>query len=279
MRAVLLALPLAVFVTAVGCDPAKPSATAVKTAATAKPADDDHDHGAGPHGGTVIEFGKWHGEFCVDHGKKQATVYILSGNLKRPAPLPTDTLSLSVKQPKLQVTLKATPLESDPAGQASRFVATHDAFGVEQEFEGTVSGVIAGKPYLGDFKEKADAGHDHGSKPGHAEVAMPAASKGDDAARTLYLTPGGAYTAADIAANGPVLPAAKFKGIKANHNIDPAVGDKLCPVTLTKSNPAFSWVIAGKTYEVCCPPCLDELVQLAKDKPGDLKEPEAYRKK
>ena len=255
-----------------GCEPAKPPAAA-KTAAT--PAD-DHDHGAGPHGGTVIEFGKWHGEFCVDHARQEATVYILSGNLKRPVAFAADKLTLSLKEPKLQIELKAAPQEADPAGKASRFVGTHPALGKEQEFAGTVSGVVDGKPYLGDFEEKPDADHPHGAAPGHA--AMPAANRGDDDARKLYQTPGGAYTAADIAANGPVLPAVKFKGIKATHNIEPAAGDKLCPITLTKSNPAFTWVFGGKTYEVCCPPCLDELVQLAKDKPGELKDPEAYRK-
>ncbi len=270
------AFTFALFAAAVlaGCEPAKPPAAA-KTAATAD-AGDDHAHGAGPHGGTVIEFGKWHGEFCVDHPKQEATVYILSGNLKRPVALAADTLTLSLKEPKLQVELKAMPLESDPAGKASRFVGTHPALGKEQEFAGTVSGRIDGKQYLGDFQEKPDDGHPHGGTPA---PAMPAASRGDDAARTLYQTPGGAYTAADIAANGPVLPAVKFKGLKATHNIEPAAGDKLCPITLTKSNPAFTWVIGGKTYEVCCPPCLDELVQLAKDKPGELKDPESYRKK
>lgn len=160
-------LPLAAALALAGCEPAKPPLAPAPTPATppaGKPADDedDHDHGPGPHGGTVIEFGKWHGEFCVDHKAKTATVYVLSGNLKRPVAVPADMLTLSVKRPKLQVELKASPIDSDPKGQASRFVATHDAFGIEQEFEGTVSGVIDGKPYAGDFKEKPDAhGHKH----------------------------------------------------------------------------------------------------------------------
>ena len=41
-------------------------------------------------------------------------------------------------------------------------MATHANFGTQQEFEGTVSGEVDGKPYLGDFKE---AEHDdHGKK-------------------------------------------------------------------------------------------------------------------
>src|SRR4051812_42995918 len=52
-------------------------------------AGDDHDHGPGPHGGTIIELGggKYHAEFTVDHKKQEAAVYILGGNAKSPLPL------------------------------------------------------------------------------------------------------------------------------------------------------------------------------------------------
>ena len=157
MRAKLFALGvLVVGLTPVGCSkPADP----VKPAATAK--SDDHEHAAGPHGGTVLDFGKHHAEFCMDHPKKQATVYILDGKIKNPAPIPAAKLLLSIKKPAFQVDLVAAPLDTDPKGTASRFVATHENFAKEQEFEGTVSGEIDGKPYLGDFKEEA---HDHGKK-------------------------------------------------------------------------------------------------------------------
>lgn len=122
----------------------------------------DHDHGQGPHAGTILEFGKHHGEFCVDHGKKQVTLYILDDSAKKAVPLAVDKLTLSIKSPQFQTDLVAAPQEGDPKGSASRFVATDDRFGKEQEFEGTISGVIDGKPYLGDFKEEAHPGHDHG---------------------------------------------------------------------------------------------------------------------
>lgn len=147
---------------AVGCDNAKttPPGTGSpdKPAKKEDPAEkDDHDHGPGPHGGTIIEFGRGlHAEFTVDHAKKQATVYILSGNLKNAAPLKTDKLLLSIKDPKFETELKADPIEKDPKGSSSRFVGTHEKLGVEQEFEGTVSGEVEGKPYFGDFKEEAE---------------------------------------------------------------------------------------------------------------------------
>lgn len=123
--------------------------------------EDEHDHGEGPHGGTILEFGKYHGEFCMDHAKKQATVYILDGKAKNTKSIPVEKLSLSIKSPQFQTDLVAMPQDGEPKGESSRFVATHENFGKEQEFEGTVSAVINGKPYLGDFKEEA---HDHDKK-------------------------------------------------------------------------------------------------------------------
>ena len=156
-------LTIGVLAAAVGCG--QPAATR-SDAGLLPPAtaDDDHGHGAGPHGGTVVEFGKFHAEFCVDHGKKQATVYVLSVNLKRAVPVAADKLLLSVNSPRFQADLVADPQDGDPKGKASRFVATDDHLGHEQEFEGTISGVIDGKPYAGDFKEEAHADHTHGKK-------------------------------------------------------------------------------------------------------------------
>ncbi|MFN3648575.1 MAG: hypothetical protein ACK47B_03255 [Armatimonadota bacterium] len=104
--------------------------------------------------------------------------------------------------------------------------------------------------------------------------AAPAASKD----RQLYLTPGGAYTEADIKANGSQLPSQKFRGVRVNHDLKPAVGDRICPITLTKANPGYSWVIGGKEYLFCCPPCLEEFLTLAKKDPAAIKPPETYVK-
>lgn len=157
---------LLVGLSAVGCNkPADaPKADDKKGEKAAKKDDDHGDHGEGPHGGTVIELGKYHGEFVVDHAKKTATVYILDGKVKNAEAISAAKLSLSIKQPAFQVDLVAVPQDGDPKGKSSRFVATHDNFGKEQEFEGTVSGEIDGKPYLGDFKEEDHKDHKHGKK-------------------------------------------------------------------------------------------------------------------
>jgi hypothetical protein len=129
-----------------------------------KGGEDDHDHGPGPHGGTIIEFGKWHGEFTVNHKTKEATVYFLGADAKKAVALLIEKPLLSIKAPQFQVELKPVPQEGDPEGKSSRFVAKHENFGKEQEFEGTVSGVIGGKPYAGDFKEEEDKDHKHEKK-------------------------------------------------------------------------------------------------------------------
>ena len=72
--------------------------------------------------------------------------------------------------------------------------------------------------------------------------------------------------------------AQKFKGQMASHDLKTKAGDKICPITLTKANPKFAWIVGGKTYEFCCPPCVDEFVRTAKEQPGELKDPESYIK-
>lgn len=112
-------------------------------------------------------------------------------------------------------------------------------------------------------------GHDDGMPDGLADAE----------ARALYLTPGGLYTEADIKANGSVTADAKFKGVMSKHDFKPKAGDAICPITLTKVNPKFTWIIGGKTYQFCCPPCIDEFVLLAKESPDEIKDPSFYVKK
>lgn len=119
-----------------------------------------HGHGAGPHDGVVADWGggKYHVEFTVDHDKTEATVYVLGGDEKTPAPIDAESIELSIVDPEMVVTLAAAPQDDDPEGKASRFIGTHEKLGVVQEYEGTMTGVIDGTPYSGDFKEEA---HDH----------------------------------------------------------------------------------------------------------------------
>ena len=152
----------------VGCGGSQQPATPgpqVNAAQSAEHADDhSHSgHGAGPHDGTLADWGggKYHVEFTVDHNKQEATVYILGDDEKTPAPIKAEEIQLSISDPVMQVTLKAAPQQGDPEGSASRFVGNHESLGVVQEYAGTITGVVDGTPYAGDFKEEPHEAHDH----------------------------------------------------------------------------------------------------------------------
>ena len=117
---------------------------------------EDHEHGAGPHGGAVGHFGKYHFEFTVNHKTQEATVYILDGDATKAAPIKVATLTLSIFKPMFRVELKPVPQEGDPKGSSSRFSGKHEKFGVEQEFAGELSGDVDGRSLSGDFEEKPE---------------------------------------------------------------------------------------------------------------------------
>lgn len=119
-----------------------------------------HAHGPGPHEGTVADWGggKFHVEFTVDHDKQEATVYVFGGDEKTVVPIDASEIMLTITEPSLSASLKAAPQDGDPAGKASRFVGAHEGLGVVREYEGSMSGVVEGTPYSGNFKEEA---HEH----------------------------------------------------------------------------------------------------------------------
>jgi hypothetical protein len=253
----------------IGCNnqPAEPGPA---TAAKGKPAGHDHAD-EGPHGGPLAEWGReeYHLEFTVDHGKQEATVYVYDGNVKGPKPIPAQPLTLTLKQPVVTIALEARPQAGDPAGSASRFAGTHAALAEEHQLAGSISGMANGKPYAGDFAESAHAGHAEEQTQADAPTAREVA---------LFLTPGGIYTSADIETNGKVVPSVKFKGLSWSHDDDLKPGDKVCPVTANKADPQCAWVVNGKAYEFCCPPCLEKFVGWAKNTPEKVKPPEQYVK-
>ena len=145
-----------------GCNPATEAPP--KPPGSESNAKHAHDHGTGPHDGTIGEFGggKYHMEFVVDHDKQEATVYVLGGDVKTPAPIKTDKLTLAISDPEFSVDLMALPLEGEANGESSRFVGTHESLGKVQEFAGSVTAEVEGTPLSGDFKEEP---HTHEPKP------------------------------------------------------------------------------------------------------------------
>ena len=122
-----------------------------------------HGHGVGPHEGTIADWGggKFHVEFTVDHDRQEATVYILGSDEKTAIPIDAATIELAITDPEIQVTLQALPQDGEPEGKSSRFVGTHEKLGVVQEYTGTMTGVVDGTPYSGDFIEEAHGNHHH----------------------------------------------------------------------------------------------------------------------
>jgi hypothetical protein len=162
------------------------------------------------------------------------------------------------------------PQPGDAEGKASLFIAKLPEPLIGQSIDVTVPNIsIGGERFRLGFTTKSD---EHGAEAMPGKVA-------DEAERQLYLTPGGIYTQADIEANGNVTASQKFAGFQATHDLKPKVGDKICPVTLTKANPKCAWIVGGKYYEFCCPPCVDEFVALAKNKPEEVKPPDQYVKR
>jgi len=155
----------------IGCS--QPPAPPAKAPAASAPEKDHghahdhgngHGHGAGPHDGTLADWGggAYHVEFTVDHGKKEALVYILGSDEKTPVPVKTadGTLLLTIKEPAFQVALTARPLAGETDGKASCYGGTHESLGIVREFAGTISAEVDGTPYAGDFAEEPH-GHDH----------------------------------------------------------------------------------------------------------------------
>ena len=125
--------------------------------------EEEHAHGKGPNGGVVFDFGKYHGEFTVDHDKKECTVLVLGNDEKTPKAVGAKELTVATKETKTKegkavapMTIKMLPKDGKD-GKASMFVGTDPGLGNVADFEGTVVGEIAGKSSKGEFTEEPEA--------------------------------------------------------------------------------------------------------------------------
>jgi hypothetical protein len=234
--------------------------------------EEEHAHEAGAHGGVLVSLGRdsYHVEAIVTDGG-ELRLYTLGNDETRVMDVAIQELVAYVKSTtgseSASVTLKPEPQPGDAEGNASLFVAQLPEALAGGAIKVTVPNItIKGERFRLGFTTETDE---------HSDDAMPE-KVADDAEKELYLTPAGLYTQADIEANGNVTASQKFKGFKAKHDLHPKPGDKICPVTLTLANPECTWIIGGKTYEFCCPPCVDEFVAMAKTSPEDVKDPSEY---
>jgi YHS domain-containing protein len=277
----LLALSLALGVVLAGCNrptdtpaPATAPAGPVPTKSGPEGKDGDHGHKPTAHGGIIVPIGRdnYHGEAVFE---KDGVVrfYTLGQDEAKVVEVEAEPLTAYAKAEggteATSFVFKAEPQPGDATGKTSQFVGKlpRDLWG--KRVEVTIPNIrIGGERFRVGFSSAPVA---------HGDADMPAKRASEDE-RKLYLTPGGKYTEADIKANGGAVASAKFKGLKAQHDAKPQAGDRVCPISMTKANPQFSWVLDGQTYQFCCPPCVDEFVQLAKDHPDQIKPAGEYVK-
>ena len=232
-----------------------------------------------PHSLNVIAAGNHHLEAQMSRAG-QLEIYIYGSQEQQLSPIATLGLDLAAEakavipgEESVPITLTPKPYSTDPDGMTSRLVGQF-ARRPDQEQVGLMLTLpMDDQTYRVSWRpENLVPGQFAAPDPG---MPQPVSS---DAARKLFLTPGGLYTQADIAANGNMTAKQKYGNQMSAHNAHPKPGDRLCPVTDTLANPKFAWIIAGKTYLFCCPPCIEEFVKRAKQSPASVKAPESYVK-
>jgi len=281
--AVLFLFALVPLMAVLGCNSARDAQsdggiTAEEKAAKPDAApQEDHAHKPGAHGGLIVSIGldSYHVEAVVEQGGA-LKLLMLGKDESRILEVEKQSLKAYVKAvgsaEAVPVDVAPVPQEGDAEGKTSQFVAQLPESLKGQELDVTIPNIrIEGERFRIGFTTRQEQ-----NEAGHASMPGGVASAEE---KELYLTPGGKYTLADIAANGNKTASEKFKGVASNHDLKPKVGDRICPVTLTKANPDFTWVIDGQNYQFCCPPCVDELVALAKAKPEELQPADSFVKK
>jgi len=254
--------------------PATQTTAAVSTESNNNAVDEElHPHKPGSHGGIIIPIGSdsYHAEAVIETtgsfrllmlGKDETRIQEVDVQ-------PVKAYVKAIGDPNATpIELQAVPQEGDAPEKTSQFVGE-----LPEEFRGKQLDVtipnlrIAGERFRVGFTTVTES---HGEE-------MPGSLPADEE-RKLYLTAGGKYTEADIKANGSMTASQKFKGIKSSHDAKPQPGDRICPISMTKANPEFTWIIDGKPYQFCCPPCVDEYVRLAKERPEELQAPDTFVK-
>lgn len=233
----------------------------------------DHEHESSPHGGVIVSVedgqGHHHVEAVVEKGST-LKLYTFGEEVDRPLAVESQVLTAQLKREAdgefTSVDLMPVPQVSDPEDRTSQFF-------------GKLPQGLRGSPLAVRI-----ANFEIGGKRFPLEFTVPASPQGGEADHTqdeekLYVTAGGKYTRADIAANGKETASAKYKGFRADHNLKPTRGDRVCPITRIKTDRDTTWVVSSNTYEFCCPPCIDEFVRRAKEQPQAIREPQDYVKK
>jgi hypothetical protein len=236
-------------------------------------AEEEHPHKPGAHGGIIIPIGSdsYHAEAVIETNGN-FRLLMLGKDETRIQEVDVQPVKAYVKaigDPNATpIDLAAVPQDGDAPDKTSQFVGELPEAFRGKQLDVTIPNLrIAGERFRVGFTTVTE---------NHAEE-MPGSLPADEE-RKLYLTAGGKYTEADIKANGSVTASQKFKGIKSSHDAKPKPGDRICPISMTKANPEFTWIVDGKSYQFCCPPCVDEFVRSAKERPEELQDPDTFIK-
>ena len=233
-----------------------------------------HPHADGEFGGIIVPVGRdhYHAEVLFVAGG-QMRLYMRGQDEVKVVDIEEQTIKAFVRAKgvaeAVEIELKPEAQPGDKPGRTSQFFGQLPAEFATRQMLVTVPEItVDGERYRFHFlTEEPDA--EHPSRPPKVT---------DSAEKELYLTPAGAYTEADIKANGSQTASMRYAGFQSKHNLHPQPGDPICPVTLTRANAKCTWIIAGKTYLFCCPPCIDEFLKNARENPDQLKQPESFVK-
>ncbi len=253
--------------------PAISTTTSVVENGGKKVADEEHPHKPGSHGGIIIPIGSdsYHAEAVIETSGN-FRLLMLGKDETRIQEVDVQPVKAYVKaigDPNATpIELAAVPQDGDAPDKTSQFVGQ-----LPEEFRGKQLDVtipnlrIAGERFRIGFTTVTE------SHEGDMPASLPAEEE-----RELYLTAGGKYTEADIKANGNMTASQKFRGVISRHDAKPKPGDRICPISMTRANPEFTWIINGKPYQFCCPPCVDEFVKTARERPEELQDPDVFIK-
>ncbi|MEK6259606.1 MAG: hypothetical protein AABP62_13395 [Planctomycetota bacterium] len=232
----------------------------------------DHGHDPGTHGGIIVSVGPEHYHVEAVFVAGELRLFTLGQDQTQIVSVPKQDLTAYVRSPQLvesvSLVLKPTPRDGDPPSETSAFAGRLPTELIGSEVIVIVPQIALGRGrYRISFQAKA----------GSHDDAMPTKVT-NEAEKQLYLTAGGKYTPADIAANGSQTASQKYRGFKSEHDFSPKSGDRICPITRTKANPKCSWIVDSREYQFCCPPCIDEFVKRAKGQPDEIQAPDDYVK-
>lgn len=238
-------------------------------------ADDDpgsHEHPSGPHGGAVVAIDKdnrFHAE-AVFEPDGLVRLYTYGRELTEARPVVACTVCAAVRAhdgtDEYAVMLRPEPQGTDPPGMASRFAGRLPP----DMWRGHLRLVVWSLAVDGDrFLFEIDAAN--------APPDPTATDRAAAAEAALYSNTGGKYHEEDVRANGSVPASRRYLGERPAHNDKPTAGERVCPVSRSRADARFVWVVGGLEYRFCCPPCIDEFVKAAKERPDEVRHPDFYR--